>query len=225
MPTERTETRPATGEALRWHPAAEVPTVAPPELNAPTHQSRSALERVLADPQDVTAWAFLTMTYEEMAAEWREWAGGVPWYDAPVRVGLLHAKPAPWAFEVGCGTGEATATLAEHVPLVIPSDVNAAMVSRAPRIPNARALVADVRSLPLRDASVPLLVGLNAVPHIKEFNRVIASDGQLLWCTSFGPGTPLYVEPERLLALLGPGWVGEAGRAGHGEWMLLSRSA
>src|SRR5690606_18587708 len=122
-------------------------------------------------------------------------------------------------------TGEATVPLAGHAPLVIATDVNVAMVSRAVRPANARFLVADVRSLPLRDRSVPLLVGLNAVPHIKEFNRVIAPGGQLLWCTSFGPGTPLYVEPERLCRLLGPAWGGEAGQAGHGEWMVLSRTA
>jgi ubiquinone/menaquinone biosynthesis C-methylase UbiE len=127
--------------------------------------------------------------------------------------------------EVGCGTGEATVPLAGHTPLVVSTDVNLEMISRALRPPNARFVLADVRSLPLRDDSVPLLVGLNAVPHIKEFNRVVASGGQLLWCTSFGPGTPLYVEPERLLHLLGPGWVGEAGHAGHGEWMVFSRTA
>ena len=67
-------------------------------------------------------------------------------------------------------------------------------------------------------------VGLNAVPHVREFERVIAPSGQLLWCTSFAAGTPLYVDPERLRQLFGPGWHGEAGRAGHGDWMLLSRN-
>lgn len=211
---------------LHWHPPADIPTAPPPQLNASNHSSRVALERVLADPDDAPAWDFLATSYAEMAAEWRKWADSQQqWYDSPVRVGLPHTKPAPWAFEVGCGTGEATVPLAGHTPLVISSDVNIAMVSRAVRPPNARFLVSDVRSLPLRDGSVPLLVGLNAVPHIKEFNRVIAPDGQLLWCTSFGPDTPLYVEPGRLFRLLGPGWVGEAGRAGHGEWMVLSRSA
>jgi hypothetical protein len=204
--------------SLHWHDAADVPTEPPPDLKGATHRSRIALEQVLADPNDEAAWDFLAESYAEMAAEWREWAESQQrWYDSPIRVGLAHSKPVPWAYEVGCGTGEAT------VPLS--TDVNLAMISLALRPANARFVVSDVRAMPLRDASVPLLVGLNAVPHIKEFNRVIAPDGQLLWCTSFGPGTPLYVEPERLLHLLGPGWVGEAGRAGHGEWMVLSRTA
>jgi hypothetical protein len=52
---------------------------------------------------------------------------------------------------------------------------------------------------------------------------VLAPGGQLLWCTSFGAGTPLYVDPDRLCELFGDGWHGEAGRAGHGEWLLLTR--
>lgn len=211
--------------SLRWHPPAEVPTEPPPELHAATHRSRSALEQVLAEPDDDASWEFLAATYAEMSAEWRAWALSQPWYDSPVRIGLQHAKPAPWSFEVGCGTGEATAPLAGFTPLVVATDVNEAMIALSLRPPNVRFVVNDVRSLPLRDASVPLLVGLNAVPHIKEFNRVVGSGGQLLWCTSFGPGTPLYVEPERLWHLLGAGWVGEAGRAGHGEWLLLTRTA
>lgn len=212
--------------SLHWHLPTDVPPAPPPDLKGATHASRAALERVLANPGDAAAWGFLAGSYADMAAEWRDWAASQEqWYDSPVRTGLQHTKPASWVFEVGCGTGEATVALAGSAPLVVSTDVNEAMVARALRPANARFVVNDVRSLPLRDASVPLLAGLNAIPHIKEFNRVIAADGQLLWCTSFGPGTPLYVEPERLLHLFGPGWVGEAGRAGHGEWMVLSRTA
>lgn len=210
--------------SLRWHAPADVPTEPPPDLNGSTHRSRLALERILRAPDDDEAWAFLTETYADMADEWPQWARSQPWYDHPVRVGLRHAALAPWAVEVGCGSGEATGALAESIGLVVASDINTAMVRLAPPLAGACYVVSDVRSLPLRDASVPLLVGLNAVPHIKEFNRVIAPGGQLLWCTSFGPGTPLHVEPERLRGLLGAAWVGEAGRAGHGEWMLLTRA-
>jgi len=201
-----------------------VPTEPPPDLGAATHRSRLALEHVLANPEDDASWDFLAETYAEMADEWPEWIVSQHWYDSPVRTGLRYSTPASLALEVGCGTGGATATLAGHTRTLIATDVNDEMLALATRLPNVHYVVSDVRSLPLHDASVPLLVGLNAVPHIKEFNRVIAPGGQLLWCTSFGSGTPLYVEPERLRTLLGPTWVGEAGRAGHGEWMLLSRT-
>jgi SAM-dependent methyltransferase len=211
--------------ALHWHPPAEVPSEPPPDLLGATHASRSALRRVLDDPADDGAWDFLAESYAEMAAEWPEWLRTQPWHNTPVRVGARHARDVAWACEVGCGTGDATVVLADLGARIVATDVNKEMISLAPSRPTVDYVISDVRRLPLRDGSVPLLVGLNAVPHIGEFNRVIAGDGQLLWCTSFGAGTPLYVEPEELLRLLGPGWAGEAGRAGHGEWMLLTRDA
>ncbi len=211
--------------SLLWHAPTDVPTEPPPDLKGKAHASRLALRRVLTEPDSDEAWAFLASSYAEMAAEWPEWVRSQPWHNAPVRDGLRHARPAPWALEVACGTGDATAALADHSARVVATDVNEAMLRLAPGRAGVDYLVGDVRALPVRDASVPLLVGLNAVPHIKEFNRVVADGGQLLWCTSFGDGTPLHVEPEELVRLLGPGWVGEAGRAGHGEWLLVTRNA
>ena len=208
--------------ALHWHPAVDQPTEAAFEMDAPVHRSRLALERVLADPADTGAWHHLVEIYDDQAVQWTEWARSQRWYVSPVRAGLANAKPVPWAFEVGCGTGQATAPLAA-MGRVLASDVNQAMIERAPRLPGVTYLLGDVRALPLATGSVRLLVGLNSVPHIREFERVIAADGQLLWCSSFAAGTPLYIEPERLLALFGPGWQGEAGRAGHGDWVLLRR--
>lgn len=210
---------------LQWHPPTDVPTEPPYEMNAPTHRSRVALERVLADPGDRDAWDFLAQTYDEMADEWSAWARSQHWYGSPVRAGLGCAKPAPWALEVGCGTGQATAPLTGFARRVVATDVNRSMLARATRLPSVAYVVCDVRALPFPDRSVPLLVGLNAIPHIREFVRVIGVGGQLLWCTSFGTGTPLYVAPERLSGLLGPGWQGEAGRAGHGDWALFTRTA
>jgi SAM-dependent methyltransferase len=210
--------------SLHWHEPTDVPTEPPPDLAAATHASRRALERVLADPDDDAAWEFLALTYAEMAAEWPEWSASQQrWYAAPVRAGLRHARPARWGLEVGCGTGEASAPLAAHTARLISTDINDEMIRLAPRLDRVTRVLSDVRHLPLATGSVPLLAGLNAVPHIHEFNRVVADDGQLLWCTSFGPGTPLHVDPQRLLELLGTSWSGEAGRAGHGEWMLLTR--
>src|SRR5215218_8712646 len=176
------------GMALNWHAAIDIPTEAPFEMNAPTHRSRLALERVLVDPDDQSAWDFLADTYDDMSSEWTEWAQGQHWYNASVRAGLSHARPAAWAFEVGCGTGQATAPLTGFAARVIATDVNLSMVDQAPQLPDVQYLVSDVRALPLRSGSVPLLVGLNAIPHVGEFSRVIAIDGQLLWCTSFAAG-------------------------------------
>jgi len=207
-----------------WYDPVEVPDAPPPELNASTHRSRVALERVLADPADDKAWAELAVTYDEMASEWTEWAETQPWYAAAVAAGLQHARPVDWIVEIGCGTGQATELLSRVGTPVLATDINVSMLRGAPVLPHVRYLAADVRCLPFPDASVPLLVSLNGVPDFREFGRVLGVGGQLLWCTSFGPGTPLYLPPDRVADMLGPDWTTEAGHAGHGDWILAVRT-
>ena len=209
--------------SVRWKRTGPVPRVLPPDLGARTHTSRLALERVLADPRYETGWDHLALIYGEMADEWDEWVATQPHYLDPVIAGLTHASPAEVAVEVACGSGQATELLRRHADAVLALDINVAMLRDAPALSGASYVVGDVRHLPVRDRSVPLLLGLNAVPYLPEFRRVIAVGGQLLWCSSFGDETPLYVAPDRLAYLLGPGWECLAGLAGHGDWALVTR--
>jgi len=209
----------------RWHDAVERPDGPPPELNAATHRSRIALERVLADPHDDDAYKALAVVYDEMAGEWTDWVQTQIWYAAPVADGMGHATPVPWLVEVGCGTGQATVVLSGIGPSVIATDINASMLGGAPALARTSYVQADVRHLPFATGSVPMLVGLNGVPHVPEFQRVVVPGGQILWCTSFAEGTPLYVPPDRLADMLGPQWTAEAGHAGHGDWLLATAPA
>lgn len=209
--------------AVVWYSPTMVPKSAPTKLGGPEHPSREALRRVLERPGDQSAWDKLAAAYEAMATIWTDWAAGEAEYVDPVRAALPHTRPASWVLEVSCGTGQASEVLDGHAGAVLATDVNRSMLTDAPTLPHTTYAVADVRALPVRSGCVPLLVGLNAVPHIAEFTRVLAADGQLLWCTSFGPDTPLYIPPDELLGLFGPGFLGAAGRAGHGEWLLLTR--
>lgn len=197
----------------------------PPDLKADVHPSRRYQERLLHDPADQAAWAGLRSSYAEMAAEWREWTDQQHGYDAAVQAGLARVRPAPWAVEICCGTGEATAAIAKAVPRVHACDLNPAMLTRRVEVPGVSWFAADVRALPLATASVPLIVSLNGVFSPPEIARVIRPGGQVLWCTSFRAGTPLYVPPPRLHALLGEAWAAEGGEAGHGEWTLLTAPA
>jgi SAM-dependent methyltransferase len=206
-----------------WHSASDQPDSPAPQLNASTHRSRAALERVLVDPHDDAAYEALAAAYDEMAPEWTEWARDQHWYAASVAAGLAHAQPVSWIVEVGCGTGQATGILSGIGAFVVATDVNSSMLLGAPALAHTAYVQADVRHLPFADGSVPLLVGLNGVPHIPEFQRVVAPGGQILWCTSFAEGTPLYVSPDRFADMLGPEWTAEAGYAGHGDWVLALR--
>ncbi|MFH0246341.1 class I SAM-dependent methyltransferase [Streptomyces sp. HK10] len=180
----------------------------------------------MEDPEDRRAWQGLRASYEYMAKSWREWTDEQPGYDLPVREGLRRARPAPWAVEICCGTGEATAAIAEVVPTVTACDLNPEMLRRRAGTPHGvQWMVADVRSLPFDNGQVPLVVSLNGVFYPAELARVLVPGGQLLWCTSFGEGTPLYVSPERMHQMLGPQWGAENGRAGHGQWALFTAPA
>jgi SAM-dependent methyltransferase len=180
-------------------------------------------ERLLEDPEDVNAWQGLQESYAHMSDGWQEWTHQQPGYDAPVRAGLRTCQPAPWALEICCGTGEATAGITEAVTRVISCDVNESMLRQRPgTLSHVLWMQADVRALPFPDRSVPLVVSLNGVFNPGELRRVILNGGQLLWCTSFSDGTPLYVPPDDVVRLLGPGWSAVRGSTGIGEWTLLT---
>jgi ubiquinone/menaquinone biosynthesis C-methylase UbiE len=56
----------------------------------------------------------------------------------------------------------------------------------------------DASSLPFPDASFDLVAHANMIPFFDELARVLAPGGQALFAFSVGPGTPIYVPPERL---------------------------
>lgn len=203
------------------------PSAPAPDLSADRHPSRLLLEHLIEQPGAEEAWGELRGIYDRQADTWTQWAETVPDYVAPVAEGLRHCPPVPWAVELCCGTGQATPLLAAFAPRLLALDASFAMLAEGiggpSPVPGARPVAADVRALPFADGSVPLLAALNGVPCVREFDRVLAPGGHVLWCTSFGAGTPLYVEPRRLADLFGPGWTGVTGRAGNGEWTVLYR--
>jgi SAM-dependent methyltransferase len=205
-----------------WSETADMrPPSSDPEPEV--HPSRLALERLLVDPSSSAAWRHLAHAYDAMSAEWDDWVRTQPWYVTPVVEALSRTRPPAFVVEVGCGSGQLSTILADFAGRAICTDVNLSMLQLAPRVRNTIYAVADVRFLPFRTMSVPFLVGLNAVPCLPEFNRVVALGGHLLWCTSRGVDTPLYVEPARFMQLAGSSWRGESGTAGSGEWLLLTK--
>jgi SAM-dependent methyltransferase len=212
---------------VRRHDRVVRPRSPMPELKATTHPSRKLLKRILATPHDDEAWTELAANYSAMSGIWTRWVmdeADPHDYLAPVAAGLAHIPRLTWCVEVSCGTGQATSLLTQRCARVVATDINESMIRRAPQLPGVHRVLADVRRMPFVDRSVPLLVGLNAVPHIEEFKRVLVADGCILWCTSFGAGTPLHVEPTELLEAMADGWVADIGSAAHGDWMVMRRA-
>jgi len=61
----------------------------------------------------------------------------------------------------------------------------------------------DASALPFEDTSFALVAHANMIPFLDELERVLAPGGQALFAFSLGPGTPIYVTPERLREELG----------------------
>jgi SAM-dependent methyltransferase len=207
--------------------AAGRPATAPaPDLAGAAHPARRLLHALLdGEPgDDDAAVAGLREEYARQAPAWQGWTSAQADYLAPL-VDALERNPDLAAkgtvvVDLGTGTGEALPPLLARGSTVVAIDLVREMVREVPPGPRCLRVQADVRRLPLASASVDLVVGLNAVPCWDEMSRVLRLGGRVLWVSSFGPRTPLYVPPDRLAASL-PGSTVEWAPAGHGHWALV----
>ena len=134
---------------------------------------------------------------------------------ADARVGL--------AVEVGSGIGAYSNLLAERFATVLALDLSRAMLRLAPSGP-ARRVQADGASLPLANGSAAAIVLINAFLFPDEVARVLSPDGALVWVTSSGEQTPIYLPVDDLVARLPGTWTGTSSRAGEGLWCVLRRA-
>jgi SAM-dependent methyltransferase len=130
-----------------------------------------------------------------------------PTHLAPYEAALAAVDPAPErALDLGTGTGQGAFALARRFPEaeVVGVDLADAMLAEARRKTPAelaervRFENGDASSLQFPNASFDLVAHANMIPFFDELSRVLAPGGQALFAFSLGPGTPIYVPPERL---------------------------
>jgi ubiquinone/menaquinone biosynthesis C-methylase UbiE len=130
-----------------------------------------------------------------------------PSHLAPYEAALAALDPAPArALDLGTGTGQGAFAIARRFPGtdVLGVDLADAMLAEARRKTPAeladrvRFENGDASALPLPDASFDVVAHANMIPFFDELTRVLAPGGQALFAFSLGPGTPIYVTPERL---------------------------
>jgi ubiquinone/menaquinone biosynthesis C-methylase UbiE len=110
------------------------------------------------------------------------------------------------ALDLGTGTGQGAFAIARRFPgaAVVGVDLADAMLAEAGRKTPAelaervRFENGDASALPFPDASFDLVAHANMIPFFDELARVLAPGGQAVFAFSLGPGTPIYVPPERL---------------------------
>jgi len=119
---------------------------------------------------------------------------------------LEHVPGEPRAIlDLGTGTGDAAAALAERWPAaeVVGVDVSREMLAEARRkAPQLRFEVGDASRLEFTDASFDLVAMNNVIPFVGELARVVRPGGHALFAFSRGDETPIYVPPDVLKSQL-----------------------
>jgi ubiquinone/menaquinone biosynthesis C-methylase UbiE len=135
-----------------------------------------------------------------------------PTHLAPYEAALAALEPAPdRALDLGTGTGQGAYAIARRFPRaeVVGVDLADAMLAEARRKTptelgeRLRFESGDASALPFADGSFDLVAHANMIPFFDELARVLAPGGQAVFAFSLGPGTPIYVTPERLREELG----------------------
>jgi ubiquinone/menaquinone biosynthesis C-methylase UbiE len=153
-----------------------------------------------------------------------------PTHLAPYEAALAALEPAPArALDLGTGTGQGAFAIARRFPRteVVGIDLADAMLAEARRktptelAGRIRFESGDASALPFADGSFDLVAHANMIPFFDELARVLAPGGQAVFAFSLGPGTPIYVTPERLREELGRRGFTEFAEFAAGEGTAL----
>ena len=125
--------------------------------------------------------------------------------------------------DVGAAIGLASQILADRFPAVVSVDLSSEMLALAPSEPALR-VQADASRLPFDAGQVDVLVLSNAFLFPTEVDRALAPEGVVVWVSSRGPDTPIYLSADDVSQALPGEWDGVASQAGWGTWSVHWRT-
>jgi len=206
---------------IEWLPVVE------PVTERPTQPIAAEMQRVTAEiASGPDGWtperaAKVAELFDSLAPTWGE--RDVPGRHDSVRDALARGGPFPAGpcLEPGAGTGSATPDLVAAFGGVVSLELSAEMVALAPPIvPRVRA---DASALPVAGGSAAVVALINMFLFPAEVDRVLAPDGSLVWVSTLGDGTPLYLPPADVMAAMPGDWGGVTSEAGWGTWLVARR--
>lgn len=195
-----------------------------PDVGGVDHPMRRVTVEVAAGAGwDRERAAQVAATFDNLAPGWAErmsHEGVLPLGDALARGGVpLGGR----CLEIGSGTGNLSATLAGHCDFVACVDLSWEMLVRAPEGPGRR-VWADASVLPVPDRSIEVVALVNAFLFPGEVDRVLGPLGVVVWVSTIGDRTPIYLPPSEVLDSLPGSWEGVTALAGWGEWLVARRA-
>jgi SAM-dependent methyltransferase len=207
----------------------ELPRVIPEKPGRPewgdAARPMRELTRLIAVDRD--AWtperlAQIASFFDSMASGWPE--RDVPERHDAIADALARGGPFPsgWSVEVGSGSGNATADLQHAFHDVVSLDLSREMLRLASF--RGRQIQSDASALPLRTGAASVVALINMFLFPAEISRVLADDGVLLWVSTNGEQTPIYLPPTDVLRALPGTWEGITSEAGWGTWLTARRA-
>jgi ubiquinone/menaquinone biosynthesis C-methylase UbiE len=182
------------------------------------------LTRAISTDRD--AWtperlAQIASLFDSLASGWHD--RDVPERHEALVDALARGGPFPsgWCVEVGSGTGNATADLQQAFDDVVSLDLSREMLRLASF--RSRHIQSDASALPIRTGSASVVALINMFLFPAESSRVLADDGVLLWVSTNGEQTPIYLPPADVLRALPGTWEGITSEAGWGTWLTARR--
>jgi hypothetical protein len=195
-----------------------------PAVGGPDHPMRRVTLDAAFEPASWTPEraADVGDLFDSLAPTWKE-------RDGPERhASLLDALdrggpfPAGTCIEVGSGAGVATPVIVEALRDVVALDLSFEMLavagSEAPRVR------ADCSVLPIRSRSIAVVALINMFLFPAEVDRVLVPEGVLLWVSTLGDATPIYLPPADVMRALPGKWEGATADAGWGTWLVARRT-
>lgn len=209
-----------------------VPDAPPPDRPPEAYLPMQHVTREIAfDPAswDEERKQKVRQLFDNLAPEWHTRGGPErlkPTRDALERGGVPDGGI---ALEIGSGTGIQTPPLVEKFDFVLSLDLSTEMLALAPRLDGASRLRADASVLPVADDSVDVIVCVNAYLFPDEYARVLKKGGQVVFVSTSGERTPIFLPPADVVAAMEPALAGSlkatTSRHGHAIWTVVALSS
>lgn len=188
------------------------------------HPMRKVTHQVAFEPSGWTSEraSKVVKLFDEMAESWRDKDFGsrsMPVVDALNRGGI---EPGGLGIELGCGTGAYSTMLSKHFDSLLCVDISFEMLARSTSDDGYR-VRGDGSRLPVADGSVEGLFCINTLLFPGEVDRVLGENGYLVWVSTSGNQTPIYLSPEDVYSALGGRFQGVSSEAGPGTWTVFRR--